>query len=65
MAEWTSFQTHCYSINLVAPVIEPGNSESVARKSDDWTTEAVVLEDEIVCGRSYQEEGGGMFLRNV
>jgi hypothetical protein len=23
-AEWTPFQTHCYSENLVAPGLEPG-----------------------------------------
>jgi hypothetical protein len=26
-AEWTPFQTHCYSENLVAPGIEPGSLE--------------------------------------
>jgi hypothetical protein len=25
-AEWTPFQTHCYSENLAAPEIEPGTS---------------------------------------
>jgi hypothetical protein len=29
------FQTHYFSENLVAPGIEPGISESVARNSDD------------------------------
>jgi hypothetical protein len=33
-AEWTPFQTHSYSENLVAPTIEPGTSGSAARKSD-------------------------------
>jgi hypothetical protein len=33
-AEWTPFQTHCYSENLVAPEIEPGTSGSAGRKSD-------------------------------
>jgi hypothetical protein len=33
-AEWTPFQTHYYSENLVAPGIEPGTSGSVARNSD-------------------------------
>ena len=33
-AEWTPFQTHYYSENLVAPGIEPGTSVSVARNSD-------------------------------
>jgi hypothetical protein len=33
-AEWTPFQTHCYSEIMAAPEIEPGTSESVARKSD-------------------------------
>jgi hypothetical protein len=34
-AEWTPFQTHCYSENLVAPRIEPGTAGSAARKSDN------------------------------
>jgi hypothetical protein len=42
-AEWTPFQTHCYSEKLVADGIEPGTSGSAARKSDHWTTEAVKL----------------------
>jgi hypothetical protein len=29
-AEWTPFQTHCYSENLVAPGIEPGASVLIA-----------------------------------
>jgi hypothetical protein len=33
-AEWTPFQTHYFSENLVAPGIEHGTSESVARNSD-------------------------------
>jgi hypothetical protein len=33
-AEWTPFQTHCYSENLVAPGMEPGTSGSAARNSD-------------------------------
>jgi hypothetical protein len=33
-AEWTPFQTHHYSENLVARGIEPGTSGSVARNSD-------------------------------
>jgi hypothetical protein len=32
-AEWTPFQTHCYSENLVAPKIELGTSGLVARNS--------------------------------
>jgi hypothetical protein len=32
-AEWTAFQTHRYSENLVGPGIEPGTSELVAMKS--------------------------------
>jgi hypothetical protein len=32
-AEWTPFQTHSLA-NLVAPGIEPGTSESVAKNSD-------------------------------
>jgi hypothetical protein len=33
-AEWTPFQTHYFSENLVAPGIEPGTSGSVAWNSD-------------------------------
>jgi hypothetical protein len=33
-AEWTPFQTHCYSENLVVPGIEPGISGLAARNSD-------------------------------
>jgi hypothetical protein len=33
-AEWTPFQTHCFSENLEAPGIEHGTSGSVARNSD-------------------------------
>jgi hypothetical protein len=33
-AEWTSFQTHCFSENVVAPGIVPGTSGSVAKNSD-------------------------------
>jgi hypothetical protein len=33
-AEWTPFQTHYFTENLVAPVIEPGTSGSVARNCD-------------------------------
>jgi hypothetical protein len=40
-AEWTPFQTHYFSENLVAPGIEPGTSGSVAR--NHYTTEAVRL----------------------
>jgi hypothetical protein len=40
-AEWTPFQNHCYSENLVALGIEHGTSGSVARNSDQETTEAV------------------------
>jgi hypothetical protein len=32
--EWTPFQTHYLSENLVAPEIEPGTSESVVGNSD-------------------------------
>jgi hypothetical protein len=42
-AEWTLFQTHYFSENLVAPEIEPGTSGSVARNSDHQTTEAVII----------------------
>jgi hypothetical protein len=31
-AEWTPFQTHCYSENVVAPGIEPGTSGYAAGK---------------------------------
>jgi hypothetical protein len=40
-AEWTPFQTHYFSENLVAPGIEPGISGSVARNSGHYTTEEV------------------------
>jgi hypothetical protein len=40
-AEWTSFQTHCYSENLVAPGIGPGTSGLAATNSDHYTTEVV------------------------
>jgi hypothetical protein len=33
-AEWTAFQTHYFSENLVAPGIEPGTPECVARNSN-------------------------------
>jgi hypothetical protein len=33
-AEWSPFQTHCYSENLVGSEIEPGTSASAARNSD-------------------------------
>jgi hypothetical protein len=33
-AEWTPFQTHCSSENLVAPGTDPGASGLAARKSD-------------------------------
>jgi hypothetical protein len=42
-AVWTTFQIHCFSESLVAPGIEHGNSGSVARNSDHWTTEIVKL----------------------
>jgi hypothetical protein len=31
-AEWTSFQTHYYTENLVVPGIEPGTPKSAASK---------------------------------
>jgi hypothetical protein len=40
-AEWTPFQTHCYSENLVAPGIELGTSGLAARNSDHKTPEEV------------------------
>jgi hypothetical protein len=39
-AEWTPFQTHCYSESLVAPEIEPGTSGLAARNSDNENTDA-------------------------
>jgi hypothetical protein len=33
-SEWTPFQTHCYSENLVAPGIEPETSGFAGRKYD-------------------------------
>jgi hypothetical protein len=41
-AEWTPFQTHYFSKNLVAQEIEPGTSGSVAINSDHFTTKAVL-----------------------
>jgi hypothetical protein len=38
-AEWTTFQTHYFSKNLVGPGIEPG---SVTRNPDHSTIEAAV-----------------------
>jgi hypothetical protein len=32
--EWTPFQTHYFSENLVVPGIEPGTSASLAKNSD-------------------------------
>jgi hypothetical protein len=40
-AEWTPFQTHYFSENLVVPEIEPGTPGSVARNPYYYTTEAV------------------------
>jgi hypothetical protein len=37
--EWTPFQNHYFSENLVVPGIEPGTSGSVARNSDNYITE--------------------------
>jgi hypothetical protein len=42
-AEWTPFQTHYVSENLVALGIEPETSGYIARNSDHWTTEAVYI----------------------
>jgi hypothetical protein len=42
-AEWTPFQNHYFSENVVAPEIELGISESVARNSDHQTTEGAIL----------------------
>jgi hypothetical protein len=33
-AEWTPYQTHCYTESLVSLGIEPGTSWSAARNSD-------------------------------
>jgi hypothetical protein len=40
-AEWTPFQIHYFSGNLVAPVIEPRTSESIAKNFAHWNIEAV------------------------
>jgi hypothetical protein len=40
-AEWTPFQTHHFSENLVAPGIEPGTYEFVARNFGNYIAEAV------------------------
>jgi hypothetical protein len=42
-AEWTPFQAHYFSENLVAPGMEHGTSGSVARNSDHYTTEAGLI----------------------
>jgi hypothetical protein len=42
-AEWIRFQTRYISENLVALGVEPGTSGSVARNSDHYTIEAVLL----------------------
>jgi hypothetical protein len=42
-AEWTPFQTHYLSENVVAQEIEPGTCGTVARNSVDYTTEAAGL----------------------
>jgi hypothetical protein len=42
--EWTPFQTHYSSENLVALVFNPETSGTVARNSDHYTTEAVELD---------------------
>jgi hypothetical protein len=44
-AEWTSFQTHYFSENLVASGIESGTSRSLTRNSDHYTIEAVENRD--------------------
>jgi hypothetical protein len=46
-AEWTPFQTRCFSENLEAPGIKPRTSGSVARNSDHYTTEAYNYNDKI------------------
>jgi hypothetical protein len=43
LSKWTPFQTHYFSENLVAP----GTSGPVARNSDCWTTEAVLIKTNI------------------
>jgi hypothetical protein len=40
--EWTPFQTHHSTENLVAPGIEPGACRSVAMNSNHQTTEAFI-----------------------
>jgi hypothetical protein len=47
-AEWTLFQTHCYSENLVVQGIEPGTSVSGAMKSNHYPTEAVLNHHKIL-----------------
>jgi hypothetical protein len=42
-AEWTPFQTHYYSENLVALEIEPGTFGLAARNSGHYTTEALTV----------------------
>jgi hypothetical protein len=42
-AEWTPFQTRCFSENLIAPGIDPRPVDLFSRNSDHQTTEAVIL----------------------
>jgi hypothetical protein len=46
-AEWTPFQTHYFSENLIAPGIEPGTSGSVARNCQLITRRFVISEASI------------------
>jgi hypothetical protein len=41
-AEWTPFQTHCYSENVVAPRIEPRTSGFAARNSESGLTNCLL-----------------------
>jgi hypothetical protein len=47
-AEWAPLLTHCSSQTLLAPEIEPGTSESVARNSDHQATEVVSNENNMM-----------------
>jgi hypothetical protein len=42
--ERTSFENHSFSENVMAPEIEPGTTESVARNCDNYTTLLLMFE---------------------
>jgi hypothetical protein len=66
-AEWTSFQTHCFSESLVVPGMEPGTSESVARNSNHLATESfwVIQRQTLDCDRERSLVQGLVLLARV